>query len=63
MELLLALEAMEIEQTARDNILYVLDTVFFFFFFHSPSPHREAVSEDSVFFCFFFLSAMRALGL
>lgn len=29
-KLLLALQAMEIEQTARDNILYLLDTVLFF---------------------------------
>lgn len=39
MELLSALEAMEIEQTARDNILYLLDTVVLLFL----SLFREAV--------------------
>ncbi len=36
-ELLLPLEAMEIEQTGRDDILYLLDTVVLLF------PFREAV--------------------
>lgn len=36
-ELLLVLAAMEIEQTGRDNILYLLDTVVLL------SPFREAV--------------------